>query len=134
MRGNRHRRSGRGGVTSLLALCALILQSLMPLAHAAAMVSQIVPGTIVICTAEGPKQARIAHDGSLQPVEQSGKLPPACPGCPTGAQAAALPPPTQPAIAISVISAVLPPRADPAASPASPRYPPSHPRAPPASV
>ena len=134
MRGFRHRRSGRSGFTSLLALLALILQSLMPLAHAAAMVAQIAPGTIVICTSEGPKQARIAHDGSLEPVEQTGKLPPACPGCPTGVQSAALPPPTQPAIAIAVASTEVTLRVDPAASPASPRYPPSHPRAPPASV
>ncbi|WP_162915159.1 DUF2946 family protein [Desertibaculum subflavum] len=126
-------RPGKGGAT-LLALLALFLQAIMPLAHAAAMAAQAVPGILVICTAEGPKQVRIADDGSFEPVDQTGKLPPACPGCPIGAPASALPPPAQPEIGVALTTIELPPRIEPAASPASPRYPPSHPRAPPASV
>jgi len=123
-----------GGFAPLLALVALILQSLVPIAHAAAMAAYAAPGTIVICTAEGLKQVHVAEDGSLQPVEPSGKLPPACPGCPIGGSVAALLPPGQPEIGIAFAASLLPPPAGPAASPASPRYPPSQPRAPPASI
>jgi hypothetical protein len=117
-----------------LALFALLLQSLMPIAHAAAMLSLAGPDTLVICTADGPKQVHLAEDGSLQPVEQNGKLPPACPGCKTGPTAPALPARKHIALAGTAVAAVLVPSFDPAASPASPRYPPSHPRGPPASV
>ena len=122
------------GFAPLLALVAVILQSLVPIAHAATMAAQAGPGTIVICTAEGPKQLHIADDGSLHPVEPAGKLPPACPGCPVGASTAALLPPSGPEVGFAFAGSILPPPTDPAAVPASPRYPPSQPRAPPASI
>lgn len=137
MRGPGGNRRGRRGGAALLALLALFLQSIMPLAHAAAMTAALRgadPSTIIICSAEGPKQVRLADDGTFVPVDQSGKLPPACPGCPVGASIAALPPPSQPSIAAAFASVVLPAPVAATASPASPRHPPSHPRAPPISV
>ncbi len=129
--------SGAARAARLLALLALALQSLMPLGHAAAMSAAMQgadPATIVICTAEGPKQVHLAPDGSFQPVDESGKLPPACPGCPVGAAPAALTPTAAPIPILASAEIALVPLPDPAASPASPRYPPSHPRAPPLSV
>jgi hypothetical protein len=136
-RGLRQRGGGIGRVARLLALLALALQSLMPLAHAAAMAAALGgadPGTIVICTAEGPQQVHLAEDGTITPVDRDGKLPPACPGCPVGAAPSALLPVGGTVLAIAIAAVALPPSLDPAAAPSSPRYPPSHPRAPPTTV
>lgn len=121
-------------IAPLIALVALLLQSLIPIAHAAAMAARAGSDSIVICTAEGPKLFHLAEDGSLEPVEQSGKLPPPCVGCPVGPGATPLVPVQQAEIGRVAAALYLPPPTDPAASPASPRYPPSQPRAPPTSL
>lgn len=127
-------RKHRRGFAAWTAVLALLLQSLLTWSHAAAM-AKTDPGTVIICTVEGPKAFVLDVDGKAYPVpaEEGVELPPACPGC-LGAPVAAAVMPAQPSFGPADRPAEPPVLIARLTAPADARAGPSQPRAPPASV
>lgn len=127
-------RSGRRGIAAALAVLAVLLQVLLPWTHAAAM-ARTPPGTVILCTVEGPKAFVIDARGIAHPVPagQGAELPPACPGC-LGAPVIAAVLPLQPAFGPADRPAEPPVLVARLVPPADARTGPSQPRAPPASL
>jgi len=131
---SRRKASGRRGVAAALGVLALLLQTFLPWVHAAAMASAD-PGTIILCTADGPKAYILDIEGTARPAgaDQAVELPPACPGC-LGAPVLAAILPLQPAFGPADRPADPPVLLERIAAAPEARAGPSQPRAPPASL